>query len=173
MRGKLEKSGNYELFQTTKGSQILNLNDKYFYAVVEGQRGDILVGSDEDHQKQKTLKKGTFYMANFDDDPEFTDLPHLFLQEGSKFREWILPNDYPTKDDYQKKLVKTNDLVSRSKVEKHVKGDGNVGSEKQYQGKPERLRTKSKKELYKMAQDQQIEGMSKMNKEELVQKLAD
>jgi len=173
MRGKLEKEGRYELFQTSKGSQILNLNDKTFFAVVKGQRGDILVSTDADHEKKKTVKKGKFYLADFDDDPEFRDLPHLFLQEGKKYREWILPNNYPTKGDYQKKLVKTNDLVPESKVKNHVKGKGKSGSEKQYQGKPEGLRAKSKKELYEMARNHNISGRSKMTKEELVQELAD
>lgn len=32
MRGKLEKHGNYELFKTTHGHQILNLEDKEWAA---------------------------------------------------------------------------------------------------------------------------------------------
>lgn len=171
MRGKLENEGHYELFMTTKGHQILNLNDKTFFAVVKGQRGDMLVATDADHQKDKTVKQGKFYLADFKDDPEFRDMPHLFLQEGNKFREWILPNDKPTRGDYQKKLVKTGNLVSKSKVESHVKGKGNAGSEKQYEGRPESLRTKSRNELYGMAQKRNIPGRSKMNKEELVKKL--
>lgn len=173
MRGKLEKEGKYDLFETTKGHQILNLNNKIFFAVVEGQRGDILVGTDADHEKKKTVKKGQFYLANFDNDPEFRDLPHLFLQEGKEFREWILPNNFPTKSDFQKKLIRTNNLVPKSKVEEHVKGEGNIGTEKQYQDKPEGLRTKSKKELYEMAKKQDIPNRSRMKKEELVKKLAD
>ncbi len=172
MRGKLENEGHYELFETTHGNQILNLNDKHFFAVVKGQRGDILVGTNEDHKKDKTLKEGHFYLSDFDDDPEFRDLPHLFLQEGNKYREWILPNDKPTQKDYQKKLVKTGNLVPRSKVERHVKGKGNVGSEKQYQEEPEGLRAKTKEELYEMARKKDLSGRSKMNKEELVKKLA-
>lgn len=171
MRGKLENKGNYDLFRTTNGNQILNLNDKHFFAVVKGQRGEILVGTDSDHEKDKTLKKGKFFLADFDDDPEFRDMPHLFLQEGSKFREWILPNDKPTKSDYQKKLIRSGNLVSKSKVEKHVKGKGNTGSEKQYKGKPEGLRSKTKNELYEMAKKENISGRSKMNKEELIKKL--
>lgn len=172
MRGKLEKEGRYDLFETTEGHQILNLNDKSFFAVVEGKRGDILVGTDADHEKKKSVKKGQFYLANFDDDPEFRDLPHLFLQEGKKFREWILPNNYPTKSDYQKKLIRTSDLVSKSKVEEHVHGKGKKGTEKQYQGKPEGLRTKSKKELYEMAKKQDVPNRSKMKKEDLVKELS-
>ena len=171
MRGKLQSEGHYELFQTTKGNQILSLNDKDFFAVVEGRQGDILVRTDKDHEKDKTVKKGRFYLADFKDDPEFNDVTHLFLQEGNKYREWILPNNRPTKNDYQKKLIKSGNLVSKSKVEEHVKGKGNAGSEKQYEGKPENLRAKSKNELYEMAKKQNISGRSKMKKEELVKEL--
>ncbi len=172
MRGKLENEGHYELFRTTHGNQILNLNDKRFFAVVKGQQGDLLIATDEDHEKDKSLKQGHFYLSDFDDDPEFRDMPHLFLEEGNKYREWILPNDKPTKNDYQKKLVKSGSLVPKSKVEKHVKGKGNAGTEKQYQDKPEGLRSKTKSELYEMARKKDISGRSKMKKEELVNKLS-
>lgn len=171
MKGKLEMEGHYELFETTKGNQILSLNNKNYFAVVEGQRGDLLVGTDSDHEKSKTLQKGKFYLADFDDDPEFRDVPHLFLQEGRKYREWLLPNNKPSVKDYQKKLVKTDHLISWSKVEKHIKGRGNVGTEKKYEGKAENLRSKSRNELYELAKSKKISGRSKMNKEQLVEKL--
>lgn len=172
MRVKLENEGSYELFRTTKGHQILSLNGKNWFAVVKGQKGDILVHSDSDHQKEKTLKKGKFYLADFEDDPEFRDMPHLFLQEGDKYREWILPNNAPSEKDYQKKLVKTGKLVLKSKVEEHTKGRGDSGSEKQYKGRKENLYTKTKNELYRLAQKREIPGRSKLNKDQLVKRLA-
>ena len=173
MRGKLENEGHYDLFRTTNGNQILNLNDKHFFAVVKGQRGDMLVSTDAGHEKDKTLKNGRFYMADFDDDPEFRDLPHLFLQEGNKYREWILPNDKPTQKDYQKKLIKSGSLVSKAKVEKHVKGNGHAGTEKQYGGKTGGLRSKTKKDLYEMDKKKNISGRAKRDKEALVQNLSE
>jgi hypothetical protein len=173
MRGKLESEGHYELFETTHGNQILNLNNKDFFAVIKGKRGDILVATDSNHKKSKTIKEGQFYLADFEDDPEFSDMTHLFLQEGNKYREWLLPNDKPTEKDYQKKLVKSENLVSKSKVEKHIKGEGNTGTEKKYSKKPEKLRSKTKDELYQMAIKQDISGRSKMNKDQLIEKLKD
>lgn len=171
MRGKLEKQGKFELFETTHGHQILSLDNKEWYAVVEGQRGDILVHSDAEHQKQKTLEKGEFYLAAFKDDPEFRDMPHLFLEKGSKYIEFILPNGLPTKSNHQKKLIRTDEQVPRDKVREHVEGKGNKGTEKQYQDQPEGLRAKTKGELYEEAKKEGIEGRSKMGKEELVQHL--
>lgn len=188
MQGHLEKEGQYELFETTNGHQILALNNKNYFAIVKGKYGDILVKSDSDHQKKKTQKKGHFYLASFDDDPDFRDLPHLFLEEGDKFREWILPNNAPTEKDYKKKLIKTQDLLSREKVESHVKGSGQRSNEKHDDSPTRHARAdknhkssdykrktrassergeRSKADLYQEARKAGIEGRSNMNKEEL------
>lgn len=171
MRGTVKKQGHYELFETTKGHQILNLNDKEWYAIVEGQKGDLIVHSDADHEKKKTLQKGNFYLAHFRDDPEFNDIPQLLLQHGKQYTQFILPNDLPTKNDHQKKLVRAEEKISESTVKEHIEGKGDTGTEKQYVGKTENLRAKTKEELEAMAREQTIKGRSKMNKEELVKHL--
>lgn len=193
MQGNLEKRGQYELFETTKGHQILNLNDKEFYAVVEGQRGDILVRSDSDHEKKRTVKQGNFYLADFDDDPEFNDIPHLFLQENnSQYREWILPRGTPSDKDYQKKLVRTDNKVGNDKVKYHTEGSGKKGREKKYEGTEKHAKSRSeasgkgessgdgrdtlaqktKTELYNLAKRENISGRSNMDKDELINALS-
>lgn len=147
MRGKVKKHGEYELFETTHGHQILKLDQKEWYALVEGQQGDIIVHSDSDHEKRKTIQKGEFYLADFKDDPEFKDMPHLFMQEGEHYTELILPNGLPTKSDHQRKLVRTDEKIGREKIREHIEGKGNKGSEKQYEDEPEGLRAKTKEEL--------------------------
>ena len=171
MRGELKKEGKYELFETTHDHQILRLDDKDYYALVKGQEGDIIVGSDSDHKKDKTVSKGKYYYADFNDDPKFKDMIHLFMEDGSKFKEFILPEGLPKGSDYQKKLVRTDEKLSKNKVMEHVKGKGNKGDEEQYAGKKEGLRSKTKEELYDLAQKHDIEDRSKMDKGELVRKL--
>ncbi len=122
MKGTLEKQGDYELFETTKGHQILVLNQQAWFALIEGDQGDIIVHSDSDHEKKKTLYAGDFYLANFRDDPDFRDQPHLFLQEDDQYAEFILPNGLPTSKDHQKKLIRSEEKLSREKVMEHVKG---------------------------------------------------
>ena len=171
MRGELEKEGKYELYKTTKGHDILSLDNKKYYALVKGGKGDLIVKSDSDHEKKKSEAKGKYYFADFDDDPEFQDMEHLFLEDGEKFREMILPEGFPTKSDHQKKLVRESKKLSKDKVMDHVKGKGNKGSEKQYKDKKEGLRDKTKEELYDLAQKHDIEGRSKMDKDELIRNL--
>lgn len=196
MRGNLEKSGHYELIETTKGHQILNLNDNDFYAIVEGQKGDLIVRSDSDHEKKKLIRQGKFYFADFDDDPEFNDIPHLFLQDsGGRYREWILPKGVPSKGDHQKKLVRSGTLIDKDKVEYHTEGEGSKGREKKYKGTEhhakskseaaghtsganrkgssgrEALESKRKNELYDLAKKKEIEGRSKMDRSALIDAL--
>ena len=48
---------------------------------------------------------------HLEDDPKFQDTPHLFLQEGDRFEEAILPNDLLDDQDKQKRIVATNETV--------------------------------------------------------------
>jgi hypothetical protein len=79
MPAKVQEQGHYELFNTSHQHHILVLNDKQWFAWVQGQQGEILVHSDADHQKQHTLQTGQFYLVDFEDDPTYKDMPHLFL----------------------------------------------------------------------------------------------
>jgi len=118
----VREKGNYELFETTHGHRILVLNDKRWFAWVEGREGEILVLSDSDHEKDHTVQEGEFYLAEFEDDPKFqNNQPHLFLQKGDHFQELIVPNGLPTEDDNQKKVVSTDDTVAKDELTDHLK----------------------------------------------------
>ncbi|HEX7022106.1 MAG TPA: hypothetical protein VF171_04560 [Trueperaceae bacterium] len=124
MSADVKNKGNYELFETTHHHKILVLNDKKWYAWVQGDQGDVLVRSDSDHRKDHTLQKGSFYLVDFQDDPKFQDMPHLFLQKDNHYQELLLPNGLPTNDNYQKKLVAPDDTVGKDELEKHLKQAG-------------------------------------------------
>jgi hypothetical protein len=116
----LEK-GRYELFETNHHHRILVLNQTEWFAWVQGQQGDILVLSDSDHQKARTLQQGQFYLVDFRDDPKFKDMPHLFLQDGDRYQELMLPNGLPTEQDRQKRVVKTDETLPREELEEYLR----------------------------------------------------
>ncbi len=121
MSADVKDKGGYELFETTHGNRILVLNDERWFAWVEGQKGEILVYSDSDHQKDHTIQEGDFYLAEFQDDSKFqNNQPHLFLQKGDEFQELIVPNGLPTENDNQKKLVATNETVAKDELKDHL-----------------------------------------------------
>ena len=120
MNKTLKKQGHYELFETTKGHQILTLDEQDWFALIKTNQGELIVRSDSDHEKKKTLQEGDFYLADFHDDPDFNDVPHLFLQEEDQYGELILPNGLPTSQDHQKKLIWTDEKFSEDKIKEHV-----------------------------------------------------
>ncbi len=120
MSVNVKDNGNYELFETTHGNRILVLNGERWFAWVEGQRGEILVLTDSDHEKDHTIQEGQFYLADFEDDPKFQDNPHLFLERDGNFQELIVPNGLPTEHDNQKKVVSTDETAGKDELKEHL-----------------------------------------------------
>jgi hypothetical protein len=137
---KIREQGEYELFETNHGHQILVLNGNQWFAVVRGEKGDILVRTDADHIKRRTIQQGKFYLVDFIEDPKFKDMPHLFLQRDGKYAEWILPDELPTESDPQKRVVLTDDTLDKAELEHYLRHPAPPGPGE------ERLRAKRRKE---------------------------
>jgi len=120
MTATVQRRGRYTLFETPRQNRILVLGQDQWFAWVGGQQGDILVRSDRDHERDRTLQEGEFYLVDFQNDPDFTDVPHLFLEKNGDFVEVILPNGLPTDADSQKRVVGTEKTISRDKLTRHV-----------------------------------------------------
>jgi len=133
---KVQEQGHYELFNTTHQHRILVLNDKQWFAWVQGQQGEILVHSDADHQKQHTLQTGQFYLVDFEDDPTYKDMPHLFLQTDDRYDEVMLPNGLPTEQDHQKKVVKTDHRLPKDELTAYLTHPAPPGPGEARMGRP-------------------------------------
>jgi hypothetical protein len=168
MKNKVRKEGRYELFVTSKNHHILTLDNKEWFAIVKGQQGEIMVGSDSDHEKKKNLMQGKYLLVDFDDDPEFRDIPHLFLEKSGKFEEWILPNKLPSGKGEKVKIINTKNKIEGVKIFSHV--SGKAKKEEKRSGK---LEVKSKNELLDIARQKNIKGRSKMSNEELISELSE
>jgi hypothetical protein len=103
---------------------------------VQGQQGEILVHSDADHQKQHTLQTGQFYLVDFEDDPTYKDMPHLFLQTDDRYDEVMLPNGLPTEQDHQKKVVKTDHRLPKDELTAYLKHPAPPGPGEARMGRP-------------------------------------
>jgi hypothetical protein len=120
MTATVQRRGRYTLFTTPKQNRILVLGKDQWFAWVGGQQGDILVRSDEDHEHDRTLQEGEFYLVDFQDDPDFTDVPHLFLEREGEFVEVILPNGLPNDNDTQKRVVGTEKTIDSASLKRHL-----------------------------------------------------
>jgi hypothetical protein len=133
---KVQAQGQCELFETTHQHRILVLDHKQWFAWVQGQQGEILVRSDADHQKDHTIQEGQFYLVDFEHDPTYRDVPHLFLQEGGRYEEVMLPNGLPTEKDYQKKLIKTDNTLAKGELAEYLKHPAPQGPGESRMGRP-------------------------------------
>jgi len=114
---RIRASGEYELREDAHRHRFIVLDGKRWYVWITGQKSPILVRSKHEHPTVRTLQRGRYYVVDFKDDPEFRDMPHLFLQKGERYREFLLPNGLPTDRDPQKRFVVTRTLLPASKVE--------------------------------------------------------
>jgi hypothetical protein len=120
MAVNVKASGRYDLFEDEHHHRFLVLDGKRWYVWIEGQKSPILVRTDSHHHKKRDLQHGKFVLADFKDDPEFRDLPHLFLQKGERYREFLLPNGLPTPRDPQKRFVVTRHMLPKKKLDQYL-----------------------------------------------------
>lgn len=117
---KVLASGRYELREDAHRHRFIVLDGKRWYVWVTGQKSPLLVHSKHEHPTVRSLQRGRYYLIDFRHDPEFRDMPHLFLQKGERYREFLLPNGLPTDRDPQKRFVVTRKLLPASKVERRI-----------------------------------------------------
>jgi hypothetical protein len=120
MSAKVKAKGEYDLIEDQHRHRFIVLNGRRWYAIIGGQKSPILVRTDSDHQKKRELQHGEFLYVDFKNDPEFRDMPHLFLQKNGRYREFLLPNGFPTRQDPQKRLVITRHMVPKEKLQKYL-----------------------------------------------------
>jgi hypothetical protein len=122
MAVKIENSGRYALLQDAHGHRFLVLNGRHWYVWIEGQKSPLLVRTGPGHDKLRAVRRGRFYLVDFEDDPNFRDMPHLFLQSGERYREFLLPNGLPDERDPQKRFVVTRHYLAKSALERYLAG---------------------------------------------------
>lgn len=128
--------GDYELFETTNQNEILVLNGRDWFSIVQGQAGEIIVRTDSDHRKDHTIRRGSFRLVDFRDDPKFRDQPHLFLEDRDRYEEAVLPNGLPTDADKQKKIVRMGDRLPAGELDGYLEHPREAGPGAERQGRP-------------------------------------
>jgi hypothetical protein len=121
---RVKASGRYELFEDQHGHRFLVLDAKRWYVWIEGQKSPIIVRTRPGRSKKRVIQKGKFFYVDFEDDPKFSDMPHLFLQKGQRYLEFLLPNGLPDERDPQKRLVVTQKTITRRELENYLKEEG-------------------------------------------------
>jgi hypothetical protein len=117
---KIEDSGSYKLLQDAHGHRFLVLNDERWFVWIEGQKSPLIVRTGPGHDKLRTVRRGRFHLVDFEDDANFRDMPHLFLQAGERYQEFVLPNGLPDERDPQKRFVVTRHFLPKRELERYL-----------------------------------------------------
>jgi hypothetical protein len=117
---KIISRGRYELYEDEHGHRFVVLGGRHWYAWIQGQKSPLLVRTGSNHRTQRVLQRGKYFYVDFKGDPEFRDLPHLFLERGDKYQELVLPNGLPTGSDPQKRLVVSRHTLPKSELENYL-----------------------------------------------------
>lgn len=125
---KIKDSGQYELVQDSHRHRFLVLNGKKWYVWIQGQKSPIVVRTDSSHEIKRVVQRGKCYYVDFKDDPKFRDMPHLFLQKGDEYQEFLLPNGFPTQSDPQKRFVVTRKTIPADELEAYLGAAGQGGA---------------------------------------------
>jgi hypothetical protein len=110
--------GHYELFETHDNNRVFSLNDSKWFA---WDQGGVLVYTDANHRKARTLQTGQFYLVNFNNETGFKDMPYLFFQNVDQYQILMLPDGVPTEKELQKSTVKPAETISVDKLDRYLK----------------------------------------------------
>src|SRR4051812_45915352 len=120
---KVKASGPYALVKDEHGHRFLVLDGRRWYAWIDGQRSPILVRSRPGHPNIRAVQRDRFYLVDFRNDPKFRGMPHLFLEKGGRYREFLLPNGLPSERDPQKRFVLTRRTLPKKRLEAYLQQD--------------------------------------------------
>lgn len=132
MAAKIAREGNYELFRSTGGQQVLSLAGHQFL-LTEGPKGEDMVMSRGDFEKDEVLDSGEYRYVEFEGD-EFPQDPHLFLRRNGHFQVVIFPEGLPTMKGTARELIAGGDKVGVDEVETYIQSlQEGSGGERQRQ----------------------------------------
>lgn len=122
MKEEFKVEGIYELFKSTNGQIILNLDNQAYYFLPGGWEGEKIESTDPDPDKDSSISVGKYYFFQEGDTNDFTNPGRIFLEDGPQYREIELPEGLPTKNNEpQKKLVHTGKRHSKYHVLDKIK----------------------------------------------------
>jgi uncharacterized protein (DUF433 family) len=109
MTANVQRAGHYRLFSTAESMRVIELDGEQF-ALLQGQKGDLLIAADTHHDAAELLQRGQYQLVEFTDDDRFQGLPRLFLEWRGEYYEAILPRGLPreTEDGDRRPYIQTN-----------------------------------------------------------------
>ncbi len=105
--------GDYRLIETQSQVKILYL-DKQAYAWVWAKDiGEILVTTHQPHKIDHILSTGRYRLYDVENEPKYTDLPHLELLVGpGLWQGYLLLTGLPTDKKVRTRIIPTTETIT-------------------------------------------------------------
>lgn len=118
MRGNLCERGFYELFESDYGRRILVLDGRRWFAW-NAEDGEEKLYFTSQHKLEGYLKirEGNYLKTNVIDDPEYPDVPHIYLEHKDHYHEIIMEDGLPNSLDVEKKILVTDNIYDKNLVD--------------------------------------------------------
>lgn len=121
MKEEMKSEGKYELFTTSDGKEVINLDNEAYYSLSEEQGGEFIASTDPDPDKYSSKATGSYYYTGTEDGEDSGRT--LYLEDGAEFRKLEFPEGWPTKrNEPKKKMVRSKDRLKKDEVLKRIKG---------------------------------------------------
>ncbi len=126
MSYELQQQGPYTLFHTPDGQRILTLDGSHYaltggyFTIAEGPQGELRALDDGDFEKEDILRQGMFKLVIFRNDPQFQNIPYLFLQKNHHYEEIFLPDGLPNTNDAPGRFIYTDHTIATSELEAYL-----------------------------------------------------
>ena len=112
----LVKSGFYTLIETKSGVKILQLDKDSYAWIGPVGIGDILVVSRRSHKTDCVLATGEYRIYNVEDEPKYSDQPHLELCVGEgRWQGYLLFNGLPDDSRKRGRITATHENITGNK----------------------------------------------------------
>ncbi|HEY8399955.1 MAG TPA: hypothetical protein VIK89_01765 [Cytophagaceae bacterium] len=118
MKGSLCEKGNYQLFENDYGRRLLILDGRRWFAWVVENGNEKLYFTDNHHlDDYLMIREGVYFKTNVLDDPEYPNIPRLYLQHKDHYHEIILLEGLPNLLNIETNILATENIYDRHLVE--------------------------------------------------------
>ena len=120
------KQGQYEIFRTARRERVMVLDGDHFamepsyFTISEGAQGEFVARNAEDFDRHEILREGRFMLVEFQDDPEFQDIPYVFLERDGKFDEIYIPQGLPDEEGRRRRYIYTDHTIDAEQLEAYL-----------------------------------------------------
>ena len=123
----IERQGDYQILRTTEDRRVLVLDGqsyvmhRAYFTIAEGSQGELEAVNEADVDSLEVLRQGTYKVVVFCEDPQFQDIPYLFLEREGKYDELFIPRGLPGEPGAKVHYIYTDHTIDTDRLEAYLR----------------------------------------------------